>query len=372
MVLIRDDTHWLVTHIIAFVTLLLSISGCLFIIVTYLRFKKLHTKIGLYVFCLSLSDLIYTIHKLIDHMYSLITGHLPPGGGCRYLGWIAAVSQHWAIAWVLIIALSLFFILIHFHGHGRPPSESKKALYIEIGIAMFFGWLVPILADLPVIIGTDFVSAGRSGFSCWYDDTKPWGQFVWYTIPVFIVLVISVCVYIYAIFSIRKNIMSQIKRMGTSEKSNIKGRLVRKMAIYPLIFIFQWLGEFIRVILLISETPSPKEFDYVVVAMLNLGGLLNAIAYGWTESLHDEYKESLSCSKKKKNQRKNIRSFLASLFSILLVISIPIFAAISLAIGIATQPPAGSAVAITSSTVIPAPIDGLGRGFKLLQQLDCK
>ena len=151
-----------VLRIVIWIFASLSITGALFIIVTYLVFPKLRTKTTRLVFHLSLCD----FGSAFSFLMTIFLDYTPRdpfkvGAYCITQGFILQFSNLASFFWTLSIAVHAYMALVK-----KAPRESLDDLYtysllINYSIPLLFATTM-LLADAYAFAGVEFGDTGKN------------------------------------------------------------------------------------------------------------------------------------------------------------------------------------------------------------------
>ena len=268
----------------------LSLLGSLFIIFSYLKFARLR-KFAFKLICyLSISDLMFSIAGFLifndadEVSYSF----------CAFQGFALYYSSISTVFWTACIAYSLQSIVL---GNNREIEKSERKL-------LFVGFVLPILLAMIPLITHDY---GASSFIT--DDKTRWCGIIrhinlqtgeievrgvildWVVRFVPILLCFLFNAYMY--FRVRRFFE------GLEFRSDLKDIIKNKIKYFPLIPIFCWSMEIVlRILELIYMDQDKGIFDHAYIVYVDYldsifeksHGLLNALVYGFTQYVREEWR----------------------------------------------------------------------------------
>ncbi len=250
-------------HYTAFISQWLSIPGSSLIIIYSLKHWKSigassaspSLRFPLYI---SLSDLIFTASHFVDHAFILNNQRFPSHGACQFFGFIL---ESFSLAAVLNVTNAAIFALVYcFSLHSLDYGRFDWRLWsITFGIPIFFSFFA---------LGFDYFGEAGGAY-CWVKDVEPDANLIFITIPFTFLLFLNVGILLAILFKIR------------SHQSN---RLRNSMIKRSILFVFAYLIQFSPLVSYSLQTRESSSIPYstvlLVVATINLGGLLNLIVYG--------------------------------------------------------------------------------------------
>lgn len=268
----------------------LSLLGSLFIIFSYLKFARLR-KFAFKLICyLSISDLMFSIAGfLIFNDADEVSSHF-----CAFQGFALYYSSISTVFWTACIAYSLQSIVLR---NNREIEKSERKL-------LFVGFVLPILLAMIPLITYDY---GPSSFIT--DDKKRWCGIIrnknlktgeiavkgvildWVVRFVPILLCFLFNAYMY--FRVRQFFE------GLEFRSDLKDIIKNKIKYFPLIPIFCWSMEIVlRILELIYMDRDQGIFDHEYIVYVDYldsifeksHGLLNALVYGFTQYVREEWR----------------------------------------------------------------------------------
>lgn len=267
----------------------LSLLGSLFIIFSYFKFARLR-KFAFKLICyLSVSDLMFSIAGfLIFNDADEVSSHF-----CAFQGFALYYSSISTVFWTACIAYSLQSIVLR---NNREIEKSEKKL-------LFVGYVLPIVLAMIPLITYDY---GPSSFIT--DDKKRWCGIIRImdkegNIEVRGVILDWVCrfVPILLCFMFNAYMYFRVRRFfeGLEFRSDLKDIIKNKIKYFPLIPIFCWSIEIVLRILEIIYMDRDKGIfnhqyivviDYMDSVFEKSHGLLNALVYGFTQYVREEWK----------------------------------------------------------------------------------
>ena len=267
MALDSDDQ---VIRIGMLVSLSLSALGSLFVAAVYLYFADIRSFAFKLVFYLSLMDLGHAIGFF-----------LPPGESimCQIQ---AAVTSYFSLAsvlWTGIIAFALYLAVL------KDKRDIEK---LELRFVLFANG-VPFLALVPPLVQQKY--GGAEGW-CWivtngdyYVQGTVWRVVTFY-LPLWLVVALNSFVY----YKIIKNVRQDVGLLGSDLE--MAQKLIQKLRMYPLILIFCYtLATVNRIYDFFSPTSMNFWLTFLSAVMMNLCGLLNAVVYGFTNTVRLRIKQ---------------------------------------------------------------------------------
>jgi len=300
-----NQLHWLTYLNIASSSVSMLCSGFIVLSMIFLAIKSkrdrddgslgilkhLHFRL---VFLVSSSDILYSTAMLLGD---------PADGSdlCYAQSFIMAFSALTSIGFVFCIAVSLWgsFVLLW---PNDPAFE--HALLTKYIAAVLSG--AAVLTCLPFADGNHF---GTSGPWCWIDDTDTGQVFrfisfymwLWLAIVLILVMYSQLLNRLYQLMhkdgEHHGGVCSMLKVVicgaKAAEKDNVHTtemiRVMRKVALYPIILIGCWVfGTANRIHETINRDNPSMGLTVMHLVTSNMNGLLNALVYGFNESLYNQ------------------------------------------------------------------------------------
>lgn len=280
---------------IKFINILLgiiSITGCLLILVGFIMFKKIRSFVLELVFYLAFSCAMHTFAYII---YFPKKHSDPTSSICHFQAFNMLLFGDAQFIWSTLISFSIFQSVFYLKDISTKNSQYKRLIYLLIG----FG--IPLIMSIVGCLAKFF---GHSGFWCYIKSDNDPNSITFFIINFTIIwlCILANCVfYIIVIRFIKQNIIEDQSQTN------------RKKYIYSLISYF--------VIQIICILPATINRLYQLVNKENLQslqimqsvfdcsqGLLYSIVYGLNPTVKEAIKSSLqNCFKNKNNSIVNSR-----------------------------------------------------------------
>jgi len=265
----RDDT---VIYIGMMVSLGLSALGSVFVLAVYLYFADIRSFAFKLVFYMSLMDLCHAIGFF-----------LPPGLSvlCQIQ---AAVTSYFSLAsvlWTGVIAFTLYLAVM---------KDKRDVERLELRFILFANGL-PFLALIPPLAQQQY---GMAEGWCWiradggyYVQGTIWRVVTFY-LPLWAVVTFNSFVY----YKIIKNVKQDAGLLGSD--TELAQKLIQKLRMYPSILIFCYTVATInRVYDFIRPNDMSFWLTFCAAVIMSLCGLLNAVVYGFTDTVRVRLKHWL-------------------------------------------------------------------------------
>lgn len=264
------DTDYRAIHIGMLVSLGLSALGSLFVAAVYLYFADIRSFAFKLVFYLSLMDLGHAIGFF-----------LPPGVSvmCEIQ---AAVTSYFSLAsvlWTGIIAFALYLAVL---------KDKRNIEKLELRFVLFANG-VPFLALVPPLVQQKY---GEAEGWCWIvtdDDYYVQGT-IWRVVTFYLPLWLVIGLNSFVYYKIIKNVRQDVGLLGSDVE--MAQKLIQKLRMYPLILIFCYtLATINRVYDFFSPTHLNFWLTFFSAVIMSLCGLLNAVVYGFTDTVRMRLKQ---------------------------------------------------------------------------------
>lgn len=286
--MMKDDANYTINITLRLVFNSLSFLGSSFIIISFLKFKKLR-KFAFKLICyLSISDMVFSIASF------LIVDKAEKGAFCSFQGFALYYSSLSTVFWTSCIAYSLQKVVL---SNNRDIEKKEKWLLV-------IGFIFPlILAVIPLAMG----SYGPASFQTdkenhWCgivrdkdskgNETSPTGLILDWIVRFIPILL---CFFFNALMYLK--VMSFFRNLEI--KTDLMDIIKKKIKYFPLIPIFCWSMEIVlRILELISYMNGNDVFDHKYIIYIEYfdsvfeksHGLLNAILYGFTQYVRQEWR----------------------------------------------------------------------------------
>ena len=274
-------TEEIVSGVLTYVGLSVSVVSFLIVLVTYSLFKELRTLPGVSLMNFSIA------HLSKDLLFVATAGRLP-----KLACTIVAMTMHYfflvSFTWMSIIAFETWRAFSKIRIKPRNLSRRQKCGYVLRRIAL--GWVPPFVFVL-VCVTLDQSHAATfrygetgTGRGCWINI--PTANLFSFILPVAITIAFNMVFFVLTVIAIRKT--NQQVRTATHHAANRK-----TAAVFAKIFIlmgFTWIFGFLQSLV-------SKYFRYPFVILTTFTGLYVAIAFVFTSRVRRLYR-SLLCSDK--------------------------------------------------------------------------
>ena len=263
------DSDYRVIHIGMLVSVGLSALGSLFVGFVYIYFKDIRSFAFKLVFYLSMMDLGHAIGFI-----------LPPGFEvmCQIQAAVTSYFSLSSVLWTGLIAFSLYLAVLKDNRH----LERLEFRFILIGNG------IPLLALIPPLVRQKY---GEAQGWCWiqtngdyYVEGTVWRVVTFY-LPLWFVIIFNCFVY----YKIIKNVKKDANLLGSD--TQLAQKLVQKLRMYPLILIFCYtLPTINRIYDFIQPHNMNFWLTFTAGVVMCLAGLLNAVVYGFTDTVRTRIK----------------------------------------------------------------------------------
>ena len=257
------DIDYRVIHIGMLVSLGLSALGSLFVAAVYLYFTDIRSFAFKLVFYLSLMDLGHAIGFF-----------LPPDIGviCQIQAAITSYFSLASVLWTGIIAFALYLAVL---------KDKRDVEKFELKFVLFANGL-PFLALIPPLVQQKY---GEAQGWCWIVTTGDYHvqgtvwRVVTFYLPLWIVIAFNSFVY----FKIIKNVKKDASLLGSDLQ--LAQKLIQKLRMYPLILIFCYSVATINRVYDFFSPSMNFWLAFIAAVIMSLCGLLNAVVYGFTDTV---------------------------------------------------------------------------------------
>jgi len=264
----------------------LSIIGSFFMIFSFLIFyRKLKAIFFRLVFMLCISDLAISVVLVFGASGLLKKGSLlpPKSNTCQIQGFCVQFLLQVANLYILMIALCLYRVIVSQKAHVNVIFEVCGHIFI-------WGYSAA-LAYLPLkeIGGMNYSNAGAW---CWINEAPKYARFVMLYVCVWGIIIVIIVMNIIIWINFRSLYKFTLKSPNEATKKKFQN-IYRRLFIYPLAFIILWTPSILnRVVqVFISEL---FVLNLLQAIFLPLQGFIDAIVYGFTSVLHEDYRKLFS------------------------------------------------------------------------------
>ena len=252
------------------VAALLSLSGSVFIIFSYMYFKSLRTFTFKLVVILSCTDLLCSLHYVLGMLHDTVSEwqhHECPTLMCYFT---AAAHQYSKIAsffWTACISYSIYATL------DSRDAEAEEPRFHRLSWGAAAACLLGVVAT---------GSLGHGGNWCWIRQDRPLQRMTFYFIPLVLVMVYNGKMY--------ARIGELLRETQFVSSQRVVTKLRRYIGVFLFINIFGVLHR-------LQNMVSPEHPSYFLFALQSffdpLQGFGNAVVYGLNRKLINKYAEVL-------------------------------------------------------------------------------
>jgi hypothetical protein len=269
MELDRDDS---VIYIGMMVSLGLSALGSIFVGAVYLYFTDIRSFAFKLVFYLSLMDLCHAIGFSI-----------PPGKSvlCQIQAAVTSYFSLSSVLWTGVIALTLYLAVM---------KDKRDVERLELRFILFANGL-PFLALIPPLAQQQY---GLAQGWCWI---KAKGEYrlqgtIWRVVTFYLPLWLVIAFNSFVYYKIIKNVKQDVGLLGSDIQ--LAQKLIQKLRMYPFILIFCYsLATINRIYDFIRPDNMNFWLTFCAAVIMSLCGLLNAVVYGFTDTVRTRIKHWL-------------------------------------------------------------------------------
>ena len=256
---------------------ILSIFGCMFIIILYIKYPNLQKLPFRLIFYLIISDLGTSIAFSIPYMTS---NYL-----CQIQGGMISYFTLSSILWCSCLAHAISATVLR----GTDIDKYEKKYCV-------IGYIMPLFSLLVLF---DIGEYKKALGWCWIHQNETvnseYYRQIFYRLSTFYFPLFVILSYIF-VQNIR--VISAIKNSSMYSRSarSVSEKMILKLRLYPLILFFSQLPVVIIRFMSFSITPG---WYMVLIAGIGIGlnGFLNSIVYGLTQEIQNELEKT--CCKKK-------------------------------------------------------------------------
>jgi len=248
-----------------------SLFGSLFIIITYVSFKKIRNYAYKLVTYLAFSDILLAIGNL---MTLETRKNDEEDSTCKAQAFLINYGGLASILWTSVIAWSIYSATV----------LSAKNLREKNWRFFLFGFGLSLILSIIPFISNQY---GRAGLYCWIKnddlDKDTAMRFIQFYVPLWIAIGFNVYAYVKVVRFIKKYI-----------STTLEIRFIHRLKYYPLVLVICWTFATINRIYNIfgKEVPS---LTFLHVTFGGLQGLLNAFVYGANDQVKQVWKDKLCC-----------------------------------------------------------------------------
>lgn len=253
------------THHWAFAAQAISFPCSVFLIAYGLRHmsifrKKVTNRFPIYI---AFADMVFGVTHFCDHLTILKTHRFPGNGACLFYAW--ALEFFMLATMMNVLAIGVYCLMLLSRGKQIDLGRYDwKLLSLTYGCPFLFS-LLPFITD-------DY---GHDGAWCWIKTTPSNApKIVYNLVPLVVVLILNLGSLSVIYHKVRGS------GVATNNASNMGSKVVKRSLLFVLAYIVQFTPLTMYNVVAISG--GQVEFGYIlaVVTTINLGGLLNGLAYG--------------------------------------------------------------------------------------------
>jgi len=253
---------------------IISILGCLLIIISFIFFEKIRSFVLELVFYLALSSLMHTLTYIIYIPKNIEDSEK---GICQFQAFSMLLFGDAQFIWTTLISYSIYQSVIYLKEISTKNSKCKRFLYILIG----FG--IPLIISL---LGLFLNILGFSGFWCYVklcDEIKHKIFFV------FNFVFIWICILLNFIFYCKVINFIKINFSGSEEDSQDK-KYIYSLISYFLIQILCIMPATVNRMYQLFTNERMNFLDYLQSIFDCSQGLAYSIVYGFNPTLRESIK----------------------------------------------------------------------------------
>jgi len=249
----------------------LSLLGSLFIIFTYICFKKIRNYAYKLVTYLSIADVLLSIGNI---MSVTTMKNTQEDSTCHAQAFLINYGGLASILWTSIIAWSIYSATV----------LSAKNLRQKNWKFFIFGFGFSLLLSIIPFISKQY---GRAGLYCWIKNDEIVKdnvmRFVQFYVPLWIAIGFNIYAYVKVVRFIKKYI-----------STTLEIRFIHRLKYYPIVLVICWTFATVnRIYNIFGKEILALTFLHVTLG--GLQGLLNAFIYGTNDQVKQVWKEKICC-----------------------------------------------------------------------------
>jgi len=280
---------------------LLSMISALSILITigYFRLYK-HLSVRLIAY-LAISDLFQGMTAVLSFGW---LSHYPVTGSglCRLQGWMFTMFD--VSSSFLALAICSFTILSGFHQNWLNKRIFETAALVgSFGLPFIFATAGFGVAPS----GVEFY--GNVGVWCWIVAEFDSYRFIFAYAWIFSVMILLVVCYAWIAYKLYKITRATDDFSVEPDKKHSKtSKIIKKLAIYPIIFFIVFFPLGIQRILVSYHYVVPISYTYTAICIFVTNGFFNAVAYGVTRGVFEQYTSTSASGEDKEGKSSKEKS----------------------------------------------------------------
>eukprot|EP00762_Andalucia_godoyi_P003322 ANDGO_06622.mRNA.1 Cyclic AMP receptor-like protein A len=259
--------------VIGMIFAVFSIAGCLFMIISYRRFKKIHHRSMQYVEILALANLLSYAPSFFGPQTDTSSAV------CQSQAFLFLVFQLASIFWTIAVSLTMLIII---YKPFTDVADYSRAWHVLC-------WGAPLILSISAL-GTRKLGEDTGAF-CFIPD--PLDQFVFFYLWLWLSFILFAVV---AVLSKKRlNHLSKTELSLTAQKNLLERghRAFKRLGGYPVVLFLVW---FFPSIVRLYEFANPNSYLFwmhvIFVMFTRMQGIVNAFLYGANKKLMAEVRKT--------------------------------------------------------------------------------
>jgi len=287
-----SDAQLRATQVASQCVSLLSFAGSTFICLCYLRFAALRKFTFTLVAILSLTDIGSQIFASLVNPSPAELDAMAAGGAVTPLCTAQAIGSSYfelsSVLWTTAIAATLYLFV--FRRMAVEDIERRLPFFALVCVG------APLLLALLPLADASY---GTSGAWCWIRPDRVAWVFVQFYGPLWAAIVFNGCVYVATRRLLLRTIEASAARgeLAAGDETALKlRRLIERLQFYPAILVVVWLFASVNRVYEAATGGADRIFALVLLARCFSAsqGLLNALAYGFSDGVRGVVRAELS------------------------------------------------------------------------------
>lgn len=287
--MVDENKNW--TRLVEYILGIVSISGCIFMLIVFLCYRKLRNFSFECVAYLTISSMLTTISYMINYI-EVDSCPFKISDKCKAQAFMMVLFDNSQYIWSMLIAYYIHQMVIYFE-----ENDKKSHKYTRIKFLMA-GYLLPLMMAL-IALWRDVY--GPSGRWCWINTTTEKTEYKVFSFVFY--FVVWILIFLNFLFNYR--VIKYLSRVSNTEKEReMLNRYHKKIMVYPIIqticIMPGTIFRFLQVVLDINII----ELQNIQMIFTMLQGFLYAIVYGFTtqvrKALYGTFEKFLCCCCRKK------------------------------------------------------------------------
>jgi len=264
----------------------ISILGACFMILSFFLFMhKLKALFFRLVFFLSIADLGCSIVMVFGAAHLIAKQAFPEDTSfvCQIQGCLIQLFYQMANGYISMIATVLYRAIV--------LKKTRMSIAAEL-ICHILIWATAIILSLLPVKNIGGAKYANAGAWCWLSSSPKYARFVYLYIFVWLVIAAIIVINIWIWLNFRSLYTFTLKSPNEGTHRKVKN-IYRRLFMYPLAFIILWTPSTLNRVIQAFFTDM-YALTLVQAVILPLSGIIDALVYGFTTVLQEDYRKLFS------------------------------------------------------------------------------